>query len=94
MSLDDLLESAQRLKERMDAHASELRQNETRTRYALVDPLLKALGWDVEDPAQVTVEHTTGNNKRAGYALLTGEGKLALFIEVKKLDRPLTDGLS
>ena len=30
--------------------------DETRTRYTLIDPVLRALGWDLADPSQVRVE--------------------------------------
>ena len=34
-----------------------LRQSEMQTRYALIDPLLRELGWDTENPALVRPEY-------------------------------------
>ena len=50
MPLDDLFTLIHELRERIDAHGAALRQNEALTRYALIDPLLRALGWNTADP--------------------------------------------
>lgn len=92
MPLDDLLRLVETLRARIDAHGDLLGQNETRTRYALIDPLLRALGWDVEDPTQVVPEYSLAAN-RADYALLRADGKPAVIVEAKRLNRPLADGL-
>ena len=92
MPLDDLLRLVETLRARIKAHGDLLGQNETRTRYALIDPLLRALGWDVEDPTQVVPEYSLAAN-RADYALLRADGKPAVIVEAKRLNRPLADGL-
>lgn len=53
MALDELLELVDILRRRIGGNRDLLSENEIRTRYALIDPLLRALGWDVEDPGQV-----------------------------------------
>ncbi len=70
------------------AHGVALRENETRTRLALVDPLLQALDWDVPDPAVVTPEYKVSGGW-ADYALLRSEGQPAATVEAKKLGEPL-----
>ena len=55
----ELLEAIERVRERIERHGSKLSQNEMLTRYALVDPILRALGWDTEDPEQVVPEFQT-----------------------------------
>ncbi len=55
----ELLEAIERVKERIQKHEARLRANEMLTRYALIDPILRALGWDTEDPEQVMPEHRT-----------------------------------
>ena len=50
MPLDDLVKVIETLQQRIRDHGDSLRQNEIRTRVALIDPLLTALGWDVADP--------------------------------------------
>ena len=92
MPLEDLLETIETLRERIQDHRPLLSQNEIRTRYALIDPLLRALGWDVSDPAAVVPEQDASGG-RADYALLDAEGKPAVMVEAKKLERSLRDGL-
>ena len=50
MALDDLKETIETLRERIQAHRPYLEGNETRTRQVLIDPVLHTLGWDVGDP--------------------------------------------
>ena len=88
MGLDDLAGCIELLKERMQSYRTDLEENEIRTRMALIDPLLRALGWDVSDPAVVMPEYKVGN-KSADYALLRSDGKPAATLEAKKLGEPL-----
>ena len=87
MLLDDLYQTIEKLRERMETHRDKLKQSEALTRNALVDPLLRALGWDTEDPALAMPEYRLGSGF-ADYALLNG-GKPAIVIEAKKLGTPL-----
>ena len=88
MGLDDLAGCIELLKERMQSYRTDLEENEIRTRVALIDPLLRALGWDVSNPAVVTPEYKVGN-KSADYALLRSDSKPAATLEAKKLGEPL-----
>ena len=88
MLLDDLTGVIESLSERIGTHRASLGENETRTRMALVDPLLKALGWDVSDPDVVTPEFkVTGG--LADYALLRSDEQPAATVEAKKLGERL-----
>lgn len=58
MLLDELLEVIETLKKRINDHGSILRENEIRTRMALIDPLLQVLGWDTSDPSLVMPEYS------------------------------------
>ena len=87
MLLGALVNVIETLKERINAHGATLRQNETRTRMALIDPLLAALGWDTSDPELVTPEFIS--NGRADYALMKPGGKPLALVEAKKLGEPL-----
>ena len=89
--LESLFQSVETLRERIHQHGASLRQNEMLTRYALVDPLLRALGWDTEDPDQVRPEYRVGSSS-ADYALLK-DGKPVMMVEAKKLDTPLRDNV-
>ena len=88
MLLDDLVGVIETLKGRVATHGASLRENEIRTRMALIDPLLQALGWDVSNPEMVTPEYSVGAS-RADYALLTSTGNPSALVEAKKLDESL-----
>lgn len=88
MALNDLLELIEILQRRIDQHRDRLSKNETLTRYALIDPLLRALDWDTEDPAVVVPEYEASGG-RVDYVLLNSEGKPAILVEAKKLGEPL-----
>ena len=90
MLMDDLASAFETLKERIRTHGATLRANETRTRMALIDPLLTALGWDVSDPALVTPEYTVGGG-RADYALHGSEAIPSAIVEAKRLGHALDD---
>jgi len=83
----ELLEAIKRVRERIKRHESQLRQNEMLTRYALVDPILRALGWDTEDPEQVEPEPRTETG-RPDYAL-KHNGKPIVMVEAKPLGSDL-----
>ena len=82
--LDDLVSVIETLQRRIRDHGPTLRQNETRTRTALIDPLLTALGWDVSDPALVTPEYRVDVGW-ADYALAGPGSQPAAVIEAKRL---------
>jgi hypothetical protein len=60
------------------------------TRVIFIDPMLQALGWDVRDPDEVQLEYPTVDGKSVDYAPKINR-KVALFIEAKALNDPLTD---
>jgi len=88
MLLDELIAVIETLKQRIIDHGSKLRENETRTRMALIDPLLQVLGWDTSDPSLVIPEFSAGGGK-ADYALLIQGANPTAVIEAKRLDEPL-----
>jgi hypothetical protein len=65
--------------------------NEQETKSALVTPMLRALGWDCEDPEEVRWEYRyTSQDNPIDYALFVG-GRPRLFVEAKSLGRDLGD---
>ena len=65
--------------------------NEMSTRAALINPMLKALGWDNEDLDQVQQEYRfQSSDNPVDYALMEG-GKPSLFVEAKALGKDLGD---
>lgn len=91
MPLESLLQLVETLRERINSHRVTLSQSEALTRYALIDPLLRELGWDTEDPNMVVPEYRVPNNQIADYVLFNGE-KPAIVVESKKLDESLRGG--
>ena len=82
--LDDLVTAIQTVQQRIREHGTTLSQNEYRTRLALIDPILNALGWDVSDPILVLAEYEVGK-RRADYALLGDDRQPKALIEAKHL---------
>ena len=82
--LNDLMQMIETLKARITKHRDALGNSESRTRVALIDPMLRALGWDVADPDVVEIEPNVANGW-ADYALLDGNRKPVIFVEAKKL---------
>lgn len=85
---EPLVSTLQRAREAIEKHEGFLKKNEIRTRNVLVDPVLKALGWDVSIVEDVEVEYSTGKN-RVDYALLGEDRKPLVLIEAKKLSEDL-----
>ena len=72
-------------KSRLRKHR-DLEWNEYQTRYYLIDPILKALGWDLSDPSMVLVEDSQTNNQRPDYKILrTGTKVPAIVVEAKRI---------
>ena len=74
----------------MNEHEQKLSTNEMKTRYTLIDPILRALGWDVSDLHVVEVEYGTLEKKRVDYALLSSDRKPLILVEAKKLNKSHT----
>lgn len=89
MALDDLKETIETLQKRIKSHRAYLEGYEIRTRQVLIDPMLRALGWDVENPDSVQIEYRN-NRDSLDYVLIGSEGPIAV-IEAKKLKAPLHD---
>ena len=87
--LDDLVDAIDTIKKRIAIHRASLSSSEARTRTALIDPLLTALGWNTADPALVTPEYITNTGDKPDYALLNTGPTPAAFIEAKKLGEKL-----
>lgn len=68
-----------------------LRKNEAATRAVLVDPVLRALGWDIANPFKVEVETpgSFGTNKVSADYALKADGDVVAVIEAKKLGSDL-----
>ena len=92
MWLDELADLVRKLRERIEEQGDILRKNESATRYALVDPLLRALGWDLENPSEVVPEYSPGKGY-ADYGMMVGRAKPRLIVEAKSLGTPVRQGV-
>ena len=83
MPLESLHLLIETLKRRIQDHGDALRGSEMLTRYALIDPLLRELGWDTADPSQVMTRFYLD------YELLGSNGKPVMSVEAKSLGTSL-----
>ena len=83
--LGGLVQTIETLQKRIKEHGSHIGAYESRTRVTLINPMLSALGWDVDDPSAVEIEPKTDEGW-ADYALLGSNGKPVIFVEAKKLN--------
>ena len=66
--------------------------NEANTIQFLIMPMLRGLGWDDDDPAQVIREYKPAGKRRFGQSMavdlaLLDRGVAKVFVEAKRLDR-------
>lgn len=87
--LVELAATIERLRSRMTQHEEHVGGHETRTRVILIDPLLRSLGWDPEDPEIVVHEYRAGSLK-LDYALVD-QGEVIGIVEAKALGSKLND---
>ena len=71
------------------ADANIFRKNEAATRAALIDPVLRALGWDTANVQMVEPEKTLSNELRIDYLLNDPTGQPWVVIEAKCLGSSL-----
>ena len=88
MRLDELDRLVQTLRDRIKEHHKLLGGNEQATRYALINPLLTSLGWNLADPSEFQPEFGGPGRGRPDYAMVH-EGEPYLVVEAKKLGTPI-----
>ena len=82
--MHDLVNALNLVRDRIDKHGHKCAKNEMMTRYSLIDPLLKALDWDVSDPG-VVVPEDVGPNGTTDYTM-SGN---SMLIEAKRFNESL-----
>ncbi|GAA4361988.1 hypothetical protein GCM10023185_29440 [Hymenobacter saemangeumensis] len=78
-------QALQEICNRAESHASIFHKNEAATRTALIEPLLRTLGWDTANVQMVEPEKTLGNDLRVDYLLRDALGRPCIVIEAKCL---------
>jgi hypothetical protein len=91
MALEDLCNLVETLRQKSQKFGHLLSQSEALTRYVLIDPILRSLGWDTENPELIRPEYSPGQGK-ADYVLFENNQPLA-FIEAKSLGQSLQQGI-
>jgi hypothetical protein len=90
--LSGLCEVLKLVRSSASSYREQLQRNEAVTRAVLIDPVLRALGWDVANPANVEVERPISEGKLAGkldYCLSTDNQERPIVVEAKKLGESL-----
>lgn len=87
---DELIQTLEDVAERIERYR-DARIGEQNTKATLIVPVLRALGWNVEDLDEVHLEYKFKSpDKPVDYALML-QRKPVLFIEAKGLDEDLND---
>lgn len=71
-------------------YEQKLKKNEAATRATLIDPVLRALGWDTANPNMIEFELNSGSTI-LDYALYDSSGKVRVIVEAKSLGGNLND---
>ena len=83
--LRNLCDVLGQIKDSANQYHATLATNEAATRAVLIDPVLRALGWDTANTNMVEVEKTLGNAVRADYALYDSNADTKIIVEAKSL---------
>lgn len=81
--MDNLKEIIETVLERLKKHRSLYEKSEESVRYQIINPILRGIGWDPENPEEVQ-PNITSEEGIPDYSLLK-DSKKVLFIEAKKL---------
>ncbi len=87
--MSEFSECIQRVLDRVRKHRSLYERNETASRSQVVEPILRCLGWDTEDPDKVR-PNVSGEEGVPDYVLYV-EGKRVLFVEAKNMSVKVED---
>jgi predicted transport protein len=88
--MDKLVQSIEVIRQKLAAWRRQSLK-ETSTRTIVIAPLLKALGWDVQEPDEVQEEYPIYGGKSVDYAMKLLNKGTVLLIEAKPLDDTLED---
>lgn len=87
--LSNLCDVLTQIKESAKQYQTILTKNEASTRAVLIDPVLRALGWDTANTHMVEIERTLGV-VRADYALYDSNKEPKIIVEAKALGTSLS----
>ena len=81
--MNTLFDTILKIRKMIQEHYDKLARNEALTRYAIIDPILRSLGWDTEDP-EIVVPEEEQKGGRPDYILYINK-KPFIAVEAKKL---------
>ena len=87
--MKDILNTVKQVRSTIETHRDKL-SSEAATRYALIDPMLRILGWDTANLGMVIPEYTETVG-RVDYVLYGKDGNPLFSVEAKRLGSPLDD---
>ncbi len=87
--MDRLFDLVKEIRERINKYEDKLRESEALTRYVLIDPILRALDWDTENP-EIVVPEERQDSGTPDYVLYQNGRKL-IAVEAKRLGSKLDE---
>ena len=92
MPVEDVVKAIEHSKKELEIYSNRATWYETSTRYAIIDPILWALGWRTHRSLECEVELPIGKKlvRWVDYALLDPKAVIVVLIEAK----PIKDALS
>lgn len=88
--MDELLNTLEKVLKKIKNHRNLYNTNEEAVRNQIINPILRGLGWDPENPEFVHHNELSEEGKKPDYSLFK-DGKKVLFIEAKKLSVDIND---
>ncbi len=85
MDLEQVIEVMKQIRDWARQYRDLFAESEAQTRLSLIDPLLRAFGWRLEDPAMAQIEAKTKQGNRVDYLLKWSDGRPAILLEAKRL---------
>lgn len=92
MDLIEAMRLFEEAKRRIQNYQNDLCNSEFRTRILLIDPVLRLLGWDVENPDLVVLEYQpAASNRRLADYVLKNNGDNVAIVEAKNTNTRIDD---
>jgi len=85
VDLQKLYETLEKIKKKIEKNKELFMKNENAVRYALINPFLEALGWDITDPDDVFIPQFEARTRYIPDYILKKNGKGIIMIGAKAL---------
>ena len=83
MSVDKIENAVHQVLQAMQRRGSQVEDDELALRYAMIDPILRGLGWDTAQPWECQPNGRVGRSEPLDYVLYDHAGSPAVLIEVE-----------